>query len=100
MGLKIGYITDERFPSVHTDTQQMIKTADALGGATLVPAGGPASRAMFEVDDGRARVVQDVVGGVGAGRAADAERADARAPRGAGGRLPVDELVGDVERGR
>jgi len=29
--LKIGYITDERYPSVHTDTQQVIKTADALG---------------------------------------------------------------------
>ncbi|MDD5306837.1 MAG: glycosyltransferase family 4 protein [Deltaproteobacteria bacterium] len=32
MSLRIGYITDERFPSVHTDCQQMVKTADALGG--------------------------------------------------------------------
>jgi glycosyltransferase involved in cell wall biosynthesis len=32
MTLRIGYITDERFPSVHTDCQQMVKTADALGG--------------------------------------------------------------------
>ncbi len=31
VSLKIGYITDERYPSVHTDTQQVIKTADALG---------------------------------------------------------------------
>jgi glycosyltransferase involved in cell wall biosynthesis len=32
MSLRIAYITDERFPSVHTDSQQMVKTADALGG--------------------------------------------------------------------
>ncbi len=32
MPLRIGYITDERFPSVHTDCQQIVKTADALGG--------------------------------------------------------------------
>ncbi|HUT77226.1 MAG TPA: glycosyltransferase family 4 protein [Polyangia bacterium] len=29
--MKIGYITDERYPSVHTDTQQVVKTAEALG---------------------------------------------------------------------
>lgn len=29
--MRIGYITDERYPSVHTDTQQVVKTADALG---------------------------------------------------------------------
>lgn len=32
MPLRIGYVTDERFPSVHTDCQQIVKTADALGG--------------------------------------------------------------------
>jgi glycosyltransferase involved in cell wall biosynthesis len=32
MSLRIAYITDERFPSVHTDCQQMVKTADALAG--------------------------------------------------------------------
>lgn len=31
MTLKIAYISDERFPSVHTDTQQVMKTMDALG---------------------------------------------------------------------
>jgi glycosyltransferase involved in cell wall biosynthesis len=31
MSLRIAYITDERFPFVGTDCQQMIKTADALG---------------------------------------------------------------------
>ncbi|MBN2340693.1 MAG: glycosyltransferase [Deltaproteobacteria bacterium] len=31
MNLKIAYISDERFPSVHTDTQQVMKTIDALG---------------------------------------------------------------------
>ena len=31
MPLKIAYITDERYPSVHTDTQQVIKTAQGLG---------------------------------------------------------------------
>jgi glycosyltransferase involved in cell wall biosynthesis len=30
MSLRIAYITDERFPSVHTDCQQIVKTADAL----------------------------------------------------------------------
>ncbi|MBN2714590.1 MAG: glycosyltransferase family 4 protein [Deltaproteobacteria bacterium] len=33
MNLKIAYISDERFPSVHTDTQQVMKTIDALGRA-------------------------------------------------------------------
>ena len=32
MSLRIAYITDERFPSVHTDCQQIVKTADALAG--------------------------------------------------------------------
>ncbi len=31
MGLRIAYITDERFPCTATDCQQMVKTADALG---------------------------------------------------------------------
>lgn len=31
MSLRIGYITDERYPSVHADVQQVVKTADALG---------------------------------------------------------------------
>lgn len=31
MKLKIAYISDERFPSFHTDTQQVIKNIDALG---------------------------------------------------------------------
>jgi glycosyltransferase involved in cell wall biosynthesis len=31
MALKIGYLTDERFPSIHTDVQQVVKTIDALG---------------------------------------------------------------------
>ena len=31
MSLKIAYVTDERYPSFHTDCQQVIKTADALG---------------------------------------------------------------------
>ncbi len=29
---KIAYISDERFPSPHTDVQQVVKTIDALGG--------------------------------------------------------------------
>ncbi len=33
MSLKIAYISDERFPSIHTDTQQVMKTIDALGRA-------------------------------------------------------------------
>ncbi|MBN2530088.1 MAG: glycosyltransferase family 4 protein [Deltaproteobacteria bacterium] len=33
VNLKIAYISDERFPSVHTDTQQVMKTMDALGKA-------------------------------------------------------------------
>ncbi len=32
MTLKIAYISDERFPSLHTDVQQVVKTIDALGG--------------------------------------------------------------------
>jgi glycosyltransferase involved in cell wall biosynthesis len=32
LSLRIAYIPDERFPSPATDSQQMIKTADALGG--------------------------------------------------------------------
>ncbi len=31
MTLRIADISDERFPSVHTDCQQIVKTADALG---------------------------------------------------------------------
>jgi len=31
MALRIAYLTDERYPSVHTDTQQVIKTAENLG---------------------------------------------------------------------
>ena len=31
MTLRIAHITDERYPSLHTDCQQVIKTADALG---------------------------------------------------------------------
>jgi len=31
MSLRIAHITDERYPSPHTDCQQVIKTADALG---------------------------------------------------------------------
>ena len=31
MSLRIAYISDERFPSIHTDTQQVVKTIDALG---------------------------------------------------------------------
>lgn len=31
MPLKIAYITDERYPSPHTDCQQVVKTMDALG---------------------------------------------------------------------
>jgi|LSQX01.2.fsa_nt_gb glycosyltransferase involved in cell wall biosynthesis len=31
VSLKIAYISDERYPSVHTDTQQVMKTIDALG---------------------------------------------------------------------
>ena len=31
MTLRIAHITDERYPSIHTDCQQVIKTADALG---------------------------------------------------------------------
>lgn len=32
MNVRIAYISDERFPSAHTDTQQVMKTLDALGG--------------------------------------------------------------------
>jgi len=33
--MKIAYISDERYPSVHTDTQQVMKTIDALGGQNV-----------------------------------------------------------------
>lgn len=33
MSLKIAYITDERYPSPHTDCLQVVKTIDALGAA-------------------------------------------------------------------
>jgi glycosyltransferase involved in cell wall biosynthesis len=31
MALRVAYVSDERFPSAHTDCQQVVKTADALG---------------------------------------------------------------------
>ena len=56
--MRIVYVSDERYPSTHTDTQQVMMTLDALAGAGadvhfVIPAFLKGPHASSQVEDAR-----------------------------------------------